>query len=76
MGANSLKTIAENLGISTRGVKVSLQSAGLNKLPVMIWTGRTDEKKERIITNQDLEDLQNRVRGSDEKLKDTNFNHK
>lgn len=76
VGANSLRTLAENQGISTRGVKVSLQSARFNKLPVMIGRGRTDENKERIITNQDLEDLQNRVRGSEEKLKDTNFKNK
>ena len=66
--ANTLKTIADDQGASTRGGEVLLQSGGPNKLLVKIGRGRNDQK-DRIITHEDLKKLQLRVGCSDAKLK-------
>ena len=70
--ANSLKSIAEDQGASTRGGEVSLQSGGPNKLLIKIGKGRKDKREERIITHEDLKALQSRVGCSDKKLLDIN----
>ena len=67
--ANTLKTIAEDQGASTRGGEVRLQSGGPNKLLVKIGRGRNDKRKDRIITHEDLKELQLRVGCPDAKLK-------
>ena len=67
--ANTLKTIADDQGASTRGGEVLLQSGGPNKLLVKIGRGGNDQRKDRIISHKDLKKLQLRVGCSDAKLK-------
>ena len=68
----TLKTIAVDQGASARGGEVSLQSGGPNKLLVKIGRGRNNKREEKIITHQDLMNLQNKVGCLDKKLKDIN----
>ena len=67
--SNTLKTIAEDQGASTRGGEVLLQSGDPNKLLVKIGRGRNNKRKDRIISHEDLRKLQLRVGCSDAKLK-------
>ena len=70
--SNTLKTIAVDQGASARGGEVSLQTGGPNKLLVKIGRGRNDKRGEKMITHQDLMNLQSKVGCSDKKLKDIN----
>ena len=64
----SLKSLAEESGVSLRGGTLSLKTQGPVPLPVRIGKGRGDERDARVVSHQQMLELQLQTGVSDSKL--------